>query len=188
MRWKTPLTGSLAPVSGETSLGFMKMERWRFSGRRSMRDCTKKQLRILIFFETALLGFPAAVLGSITGVLGTWCLVKVLLRQKNAVFVLDIPVVSLVLFFTLWIIALAGMRILVLQMALKQPLTGRFEIQQVKKQKVNRMKGVLLAGLSVSMAGIVIFVCMEAFPIFYKREINEKSRSYSINALENPFV
>ncbi len=196
---------------------------------------TKKQLRILIFFETALLGFPAAVLGSITGALGTWCLVKVLLRQKNAVFVLDIPVVSLVLFFTLWIIALAGMRILVLQMgtwclvkvllrqknavfvldipvvslvlfftlwiialagmrilvlqmALKQPLTGRFEIQQVKKQKVNRMKGVLLAGLSVSMAGIVIFVCMEAFPIFYKREINEKSRSYSINALENPFA
>ena len=149
---------------------------------------TKKQLRILIFFETALLGFPAAVLGSITGALGTWCLVKVLLRQKNAVFVLDIPVVSLVLFFTLWIIALAGMRILVLQMALKQPLTGRFEIQQVKKQKVNRMKGMLLAGLSVSMAGIVIFVCMEAFPIFYKREINEKSRSYSINALENPFA
>lgn len=29
---------------------------------------------------------------------------------------------------------------------------------------------------------------MEAFPIFYKREINEKSRSYSINALENPFA
>lgn len=96
---------------------------------------TKKQLRILIFFETALLGFPAAVLGSITGALGTWCLVKVLLRQKNAVFVLDIPVVSLVLFFTLWIIALAGMRILVLQMALKQPLTGRFEIQQVKSRR-----------------------------------------------------
>ncbi len=30
MRWKTPLTGSLGTGLRETSLGFMKMERWRF--------------------------------------------------------------------------------------------------------------------------------------------------------------
>lgn len=86
---------------------------------------TRRQLCVMLLYETVCLSVPAMLLGSLLGGVFTWGLLKAFMKTSLARICLDIPMKMLMLMGVAWMLCVFVTRLIVYVIALKQPLTGR---------------------------------------------------------------
>lgn len=109
---------------------------------------TKKQLRLLIFYETICLALPAIVVGFLGGCAETWLALR-FLSGMNEKIIVKVPYQALGILFFLLILEIVIVRTFILQIALRQPLTGKMSMNGRKIRRHKRLYRILYACLSV---------------------------------------
>ena len=123
---------------------------------------TRRQLCVMLLYETLLLGVPAMILGAGAGALGTWAFLRLTVYSGSVTVYAVVPPVLLTAMAALWIIGVLTARLAVFLVALRAPLTGRFHIARKKAKRHNDLRRVLIAALSVLLCTAVIFTVMES--------------------------
>lgn len=86
---------------------------------------TKRQLRLLLTFETLILALPAAVIGAALGAFGVKLILKLFVYAKSAPVKVAIPWSQLAFTALCWFASIFAARMAVFRVALSEPLTGR---------------------------------------------------------------
>ena len=123
---------------------------------------TKRQLCIMLLYETLCLGVPAMVLGIGAGALGTWALLRAALYSGSASVYVAIPPAPLGMTAVLWILGVLLARLGVFSFALRAPLTGRFFVARKKARRNAVLRRSMIAGLSVLLCAALIFTAVES--------------------------
>lgn len=121
---------------------------------------TKRQLRMMLFFETLCLTTPAMLAGILIGSAGTWLAIKGLIRVSTQKVYVTIPFAALVGIFLLWVLGIFVIRTIILWMALRQPLTGKMKysgkrIRMYRKWKYSLCIFIAVVGCLVLFAGVL---------------------------------
>ena len=136
---------------------------------------TKRQLCMMLLYETLCLGLPAMVLGAAGGALGTWALLRLTIYAGSATVHVVVPPVLLAVMAALWLLGVLAARLGVFFTALRAPLTGRFHIARKKAKRYQNLRRVLIAALSVLLCATMIFTVVESLdPIRVIRESNAR--------------
>ncbi|MCH5351916.1 MAG: FtsX-like permease family protein [Acutalibacter sp.] len=134
---------------------------------------TKRQLCVMLLYETMCLGVPAMLLGAGIGALGTWTVLRLAVYSGSAPIQVVVPPVLLMVTGTLWILGVLAARLAVFLVALRAPLTGRFHMARKKAKRYNHLRRGLIAALSVLLCSAVIFTVLESLdPIQTIRRMN----------------
>ena len=131
---------------------------------------TKRQLCLMLLYETLSLGVPSMLLGAAFGALGTWALLRLALYSGSAAIQVVIPPGMLAAAAALWLIGVLTVRLAVFLVALRAPLTGRFHVAQKKARRYRNLQRALISCLSVLMCASIIFTVMESLIPFYEFE------------------
>ena len=121
---------------------------------------TKRQLCIMLLYETLLLGAPAMLFGTGAGALGTWTLLKLTMYSESVSVYVVVPPMLLAAMATLWILGVLGARLAVFLVALRAPLTGRFYVARKKARRYTNLRRVLIAALSVLLCTALLFTAV----------------------------
>ncbi len=124
----------------------------------------KSQLRKLVFFETLLLCVPAVILGTAFGAAGTWAVLKLAVYSGSAPMQISIPWGLLWPLLLAWFLGIVLARLVILQLALHVPLTGRIAMENKKARRVRRARKALIAALSALLCGAVVFTVTVSMP------------------------
>ena len=123
---------------------------------------TRRQLCVMLFYETICLSVPAMLFGSLLGGAFTRGLLKAFMKTSLAHIYLDIPVKMLLLTGTAWMLCVFATRLIVYVIALKQPLTGRMYMTNKKALLYRRMHQILCGILASIFCGVTVFMAVEA--------------------------
>ena len=123
---------------------------------------TRRQLCIMLLYETLLLGAPAMVLGTGAGALGTWVILKLAVFSMSSTVFVDLPVIMLIVTAAVWIFSVLGARLIVFSVALRAPLTGRFHVARKKAKRYTNMRRAMIIGLSVLLCTALVFTVVES--------------------------
>lgn len=118
---------------------------------------TKKQLRLMLFFEILCLAVPAMLVGILIGGAGTWLAIKGLIKVSTQKVYVTIPVIALLGIFLLWVLGMFGVCAMILWIALRQPLIGKMRCSGKKIQQYRRQKYILCNFISI-VACLVLFL------------------------------
>ncbi len=122
---------------------------------------TRRQLGVLLFWETLCLCAPAALLGTAVGWLGTWLALRVLLHAAGVPVIVVIPWRLVAPLLLVWALAVFGARLFILGLAMREPLTGRMAMANKKSQRYRRLRTYLVSLLSVLLGVVVLFAGLE---------------------------
>lgn len=86
---------------------------------------TKKQLSMIIFYETMLILLPAAAGGIAAGSLATWVLLRLLMEQSTGTFYISVPAVLTAGILLLWFGAVFCTRFLIFRYSLRGRLSAQ---------------------------------------------------------------
>lgn len=123
---------------------------------------TRRQLCVMLFYETVCLSVPAMLLGSLLGGVFTWGLLKAFMKTSLARICLDIPMKMLMLMGVAWMLCVFVTRLIVYVIALKQPLTGRMYLTNKNALLYRRMRQTLYGILASVFCGVLIFTAVES--------------------------
>ena len=123
---------------------------------------TRRQLCIMLLYETLLLGAPAMILGTGAGALGTWAILKATLYAGSASVYVVVPPVLLAITAALWILGVLIARLAVFVVALRAPLTGRFHVARKKARRYTNLRRCMIVGLSALLCTTLIFTAVES--------------------------
>ncbi len=123
---------------------------------------TKRQLIIMLLYETLLLGLLAMALGVCAGSLGTYGLLKLFVYTGSAPIKVSIPLDTLTPAALIWLFTILLARLLVFHLALRVPLTGRIQTEHKKARRQQRVCKILIAALSTLFTAVSIFTAAEA--------------------------
>lgn len=141
---------------------------------------TKKQLSLIIFYETMLILLPAAIGGVAAGSLATWVLLRMLMEQSAGAFYISVPAVLIAGVLMLWFGAVFGTRFLILRYSLRGRLSAqkRFLLRTGGRQRKQKQMGVLL--LSSASVLAVLFCYGESLVPVYIDDTWSQLSSYII--------
>ena len=123
---------------------------------------TKRQLCVMLLYETLCLGVPAMLLGAGAGALGIWALLRLTLYLGSATIVIAIPYTLLAAAASLWLLGVLAARLAVFLVALRSPLTGRFHVARKKARRYRNLQRMLIGGLSALLCAAVVFTVLES--------------------------
>ena len=123
---------------------------------------TRRQLCVMLFYETVCLSVPAMLFGSLLGGAFTWGLLKAFMKTSLAHIYLDIPVKMLLFMGAAWMLCVFATRLIVYVIALKQPLTGRMYMTNKKALFYRRMRQILCGILASIFCGAAVFMAVES--------------------------
>lgn len=123
---------------------------------------TKRQLRWISFFETLSLCLPSGAVGMVCGGIGVYFLLRFLVYTGSVNIQVSIPFAAIFLLILFWTLGIFAMRILVLQIALRQPLTGRMMMSWSRARRVQKWRKAEITILSALFCGTVFFTGMES--------------------------
>lgn len=144
---------------------------------------TKKQLKIILLYETLCLTVPAILAGIAMGVFGTWLILEALIEMHSTQIYVRVSATNLVAAAVIWCGSLLAVRMLVFQIALKQPLIGRIQINNRKERRYCRIQSILSILLSVVFSGTLIVCTFQFYEAAFVKEIYDSSPSYTIHAI-----
>lgn len=145
---------------------------------------TKKQLIGLLFYETMCMVVPCICLGTIIGSAGLWGIFKVFINVSFTDFRISIPIFGFLVVTLLWLGSIFFCRLLVLYLAMKQPLTGKITMSGKMGKRYRSIKKASLTLLAGMFSTVMLFVMMESIPEFFEKRWAEKESSYRIDAAE----
>ena len=119
---------------------------------------TKKQLCLMLMYETLCLGIPAMLIGAGVGALGIWALLRLAVYSGSAAIQVVIPPYLLAAAGALWLFGVLAARLTVFLVALRAPLTGGFHVARKKARRYH----ILIGGLSVLLCTAIIFSALES--------------------------
>lgn len=135
---------------------------------------TKRQLGKMLFYETLCIAVPAIILGVVFGIIGTWLFLKVLMNYSFDRFYVSIPLNLFIITIILWLACVFLTRYFVLQISLKQPFTGRMQLEGKKYRKYRKSQKRLINVLPVMFCGLLIFIVLECQEnLFLKNKVEE---------------
>ena len=153
---------------------------------------TKRQLCVMLLYETLSLGVPAMILGTGAGALGTWALLRLAVYSGSAPVQVVVPPALLAAAAGLWLVGVLAARLAVFLMALRAPLTGRFHVSRKKARRYRDLQRILIAGLSALLCAAVVFTVLESLePIrvirymntLYDYKVTRKDNNYWPNTI-----
>lgn len=141
---------------------------------------TKKQISLIIFYETMVILLPAAVGGAVIGSLATWVLLRTLMEQSTGAFYISIPAVLIAGILMLWLGAVFSTRFLILRYSLRGRLSAQNRIlpRAGRRQRKQKQLGLLL--LSAASVLAVIFCYVESLAPVYIDAAWSQLSSYTI--------
>lgn len=142
---------------------------------------TKKQLRLMIFYETICLALPAIVVGFFCGCAETWLALR-FLSGMNEKIIIKVPYQALGVLFFLLILEIVIVRTFVLQIALRQPLTGKMSLNGRKIRRNRRLHQILYAGLSVVICTVSFFTVFQAIQVYEIKKSRQRMPDYRFHS------
>lgn len=140
----------------------------------------KSQLRSLALYENLILCLPALTLGAGLGALGTLGALRLLFYSGSAPIAVSLPWALLGILAAAWMLGVFLARLIILQIALREPLTGRIAMGNKKAKRVKRAQNALVGALASLLCGVLIFTVLEILePMDWITESRDWS-SYSI--------
>lgn len=149
---------------------------------------TRGQLRRMMLFETLLLCVPAALLGAGAGALGTWATFSLLARFGSTPVTTVIPWALLGPLALVWLLGVLLTRLAILQIALREPLTGRVASGGKKARRYRRLRTLMAGGLSGLLCGTLVFATVESLPPWQQLGVAGASPSYLVYAETAPIT
>lgn len=143
---------------------------------------TRRQLRKMVLFETLMLCVPAAALGAAGGTLGAFGIFVVLGMANTAALKITVPWRLLAPLALAWVLGVLLTRLLILGMALREPLTGRISSDIRKQRRYRRLRIVMAGALAVLLCGSLIFTVAESLPPMHQLSVEKAKPSYDIQA------
>ncbi len=141
----------------------------------------KSQLRKLVLFETLLLCVPAAVFGAAFGAFGTWAVLKLAVYSGSVPVQVSIPWTLLGPLALVWFFGIVLARLVILQIALREPLTGRIAMESKKARRWKRAQKALIGALSALFGAVTVFTVMNSSVFFNRIDIQSNYPSYTFN-------
>ena len=123
---------------------------------------TKKQLCLMLLYETLCLGIPAMLFGAGVGAFGIWALLRLAVYSGSASIQVVIPPYLLASAAALWLLGVVTVRLAVFLIALHAPLTGRFHVARKKTKLYLSLQQILIGGLSVLLSAAILFSVLES--------------------------
>jgi len=122
---------------------------------------TKRQLRRLALYENLILCLPALVLGAAAGAGGTWAALRLVVYSGSAPIEVSLPWALLGAMAAVWVLGVFFARLIILQVALREPLIGRIAMASKKARRLKRAQTALVAVLASLLCGAMIFTTLE---------------------------
>lgn len=123
---------------------------------------TRRQLRRMSLYETLCISIPAAMNGIIAGSIGIRLVLKLLVYAGSVDIKVSIPFRILLPVLLLWMTGIALVRITVLRLAVRQPLTGRMTMSRSKEKRISILKKIEILLLMSLFCGTIFFTVMES--------------------------
>lgn len=144
---------------------------------------TKRQLCFVLFYETLIVCVPALLIGCVTGGIGTWALMKMFMEVNTAKIYVKIPVALTGAVIAAWIAGIFAVRFLVFQLALRQPLSGRIQVNGRKAARYRKYQNVLCIFLASVFGGVLITGALQYHVVAFTKKSAEARWSYGISAI-----
>ena len=148
---------------------------------------TKRQLCVMLLYETLCLGVPAMALGTGVGVFGTWALLQLAVYSGSTPIQLVVPPLLLAATAALWLLGVLIARLIVFLVALRAPLTGRFTMARKKAKRYRNLQRVLIAGLSALLCTTVVFTAVESLEPIWGLFKFGATADYAVTHVDNPY-
>ncbi len=146
---------------------------------------TKRQLRVILFYETVAVCVPASLLGTAGGALGTWALLRLAVYSGSVPVQVTVPLQLLWPVLLVWLLGVLMTRLLALQLALRGRLTGRMALEPRKARRLRQVQKAVTALLSALLCAALFFTVLEAAgPVAGIREWN-RTCSYQIDLADD---
>ncbi len=123
---------------------------------------TKRQLCLMLLYETLCLGVPALLLGMAGGFAGTWLVLRLAVYSGSAPIRVVFPARALVAAAALWLLGILAARLAVFLAALRTPLIGRLHIPRRQARRNHLLRQALIIVLAGLLSAAVIFTALEA--------------------------
>lgn len=123
---------------------------------------TKRQLRLLLTFETLILCLPALGAGTLLGTIITKLILKLFVYAKSAPVQVDVPLSQLAVTALCWIAGIFAARMTVFRIALSEPLTGRIHTARRRAHAFDVFRRIVVVLLAAVFCGAVIFGILES--------------------------
>ncbi|MCD7771442.1 MAG: ABC transporter permease [Oscillospiraceae bacterium] len=145
---------------------------------------SKGQLRLLVTVETLILCIPSLLIGIVVGAIGIWVLLRVSVFSGSIAIIVSIPWKNLLMFLLLWILGTLIVKMVMFQISIATPLTGRMEMQ-VGKQRFSRrfQKGLIIAMCVVFCSAVVFTTILSLDPYFDYTYYTTTYSYYAMNTL-----
>lgn len=145
---------------------------------------SKGQIRLLVTVETLILCIPSLLAGIVVGAIGIWILLRVSVFSGSIAIIVSIPWKNLSMFLLLWILGTLIVKMIMFQISIATPLTGRMEMQ-VGKQKFSRrfQKGLIIAMCVVFCSAVVFTTIFSLDPYFDYTYYTTTYSYYAMNTL-----
>ncbi|MCD8107585.1 MAG: ABC transporter permease [Oscillospiraceae bacterium] len=145
---------------------------------------SKGQLRLLVAIETLIICIPSLLMGIIVGAIGIWILLRVSVFSGSVAIIVSMPWKSLAMFLVLWILGTLLVKMVIFQIAIATPLTGRMEMQTGKQRFSLRFQKGLIIAMCVVFCSAVIFTTVFSLEPYYSYSYYSGNYSYqAINTL-----
>lgn len=123
---------------------------------------TKRQLCLMLLYETLCLTLPALLLGTAGGIAGTWLMLRLLVYSGSATVRVALPMGRLAAAAGLWLLGIAAARLAVFGAALRTPLTGRLHIARKQARRNRLLRQAMIVVLAALFGTTVFFTTMES--------------------------
>lgn len=140
----------------------------------------KSQLRRLALYESLILCLPALVLGAGVGALGTLGALRLLFYSGSAPLAVALPWALLGILAAVWVLGVFLSRLVILQIALREPLTGRIAMSSKKAKRIKRAQTTLITVLASLLCGVTVFTAMQSLKPLSWIESSKDWASYAI--------
>ena len=149
---------------------------------------TKRQLCMMLLYETLSLGVPAMILGTGIGALGTWALLRLAVYSGSAPVQVVVPPALLAAAAGLWLVGVLAARLAVFLVALRSPLTGRFHVSRKKARRYRDLQRILIAGLSALLCATVVFTVLESLEPIRSIRYGSSLSDYTVYRKSSTYV
>ena len=122
---------------------------------------SKRQIRLLLLWETVLLALPSLILGTALGAAGTVGMLRLLVFSGSVEIVVDIPWGAVAVTVLFWVLGVAAMRMLTFQAAVRTPMTGRMVLETKQRRRVHKLQRVFAWGLSMALCLVATYSVLE---------------------------
>ena len=126
---------------------------------------TRKQIRMMIFYETISLTLPAIVLGFVCGCAETWLALRLFMGVQEKI-IIQVPYRALGTLFFLLVLEIVLVRMVVIQIALRQPLTGKMAMNGRKIRRHKWLHRILYVVLAVVICTVSFFSVLQSTQIY----------------------